>query len=278
MRNFPRLLLGALALALPLGHLAALGPPSATAATRVIGGSEVTAADHPWVVAVASREYFGSGRSGQFCGGVLVGRSAVATAAHCFSSEVLGADVSRVDDLRVVVGRTDLRTDEGREIEVARVWVNPAWDSRTNAGDLAVLTLASPMPGGDVLPMAEKEDPAYAPGTSAGVFGWGDVRGDGSYATTLRKARVSVLEDARCTDAYPGGPAGTYQPESMVCAGLPQGGPDACQGDSGGPLVARGRLVGLVSWGVGCGERDLPGVYTRVGSVRDLIADAGGVS
>lgn len=49
--------------------------------------------------------------------------------------------------------------------------------------------------------------------------------------------------------------------DSMICAGVE--GKDSCQGDSGGPLVAEGKLVGIVSFGVGCGE-DHPGVYANV--------------
>jgi secreted trypsin-like serine protease len=64
---------------------------------------------------------------------------------------------------------------------------------------------------------------------------------------------------------------------SMMCAIGP--GMDTCEGDSGGPLVlsdAEPVLVGVVSWGDGCGRSDAPGVYTRIDSknFRDWVARA----
>jgi secreted trypsin-like serine protease len=241
----------------------------------VVGGFPVDVSQSPWTVALSSRDRFGGTRAGQFCGGVAVGRTTVLTAAHCMDEEVLGAPPGEARDLKVITGRTHLLSGEGQEIPVRQVWVNPAYDAVSGTGDFVVLTLSEALPRSAVITMAAAGDPAYAPGTPATVYGWGDVTGSGDYATGLRAARVQVLPDAVCEQAYARGPDRAYRAGSMLCAGEPQGGKDACQGDSGGPLVAEGRLIGLVSWGGGCGEAGSPGVYTRVSDVvRTLDAAA----
>ncbi|MFJ6661443.1 S1 family peptidase [Streptomyces sp. NPDC091377] len=261
------LVLMAAATAIPLMSAAPVSADSV-----VIGGFPVDAADSPWTVAVSSRDRFGGTRSGQFCGGVAVGRTTVLTAAHCLGEEVLGAPPDQIPDLKVIAGRTDLRSTEGEEVPVSDTWVNPDYDAADNAGDFAVLTLAEPLADRAVVGMAGTGDSAYDAGTAALVYGWGDVTGAGDYATALRASRVHVLADAECEDAYPGGAVGTYRAKSMLCAGERRGGRDACQGDSGGPLIAEGRLIGLVSWGSGCGRAGSPGVYTRVS---DLVQRLG---
>ncbi|MFE6194932.1 serine protease [Streptomyces sp. NPDC057838] len=259
----PPLVLAAAATALSAGSTA-----SVAADRGVIGGFPVDASQSPWTVALSSRDRFGGNRAGQFCGGVAVGRTTVLTAAHCMAGGVLGGPPERVRDLKVITGRTDLLADRGgQEIPVRSVWVNPAYDGSSNIGDFAVLTLARPLPADSVIGMAGPGDPAYAPGGVATVYGWGDTSGAGEYPSDLRAARVRVLPDALCEKAYPGGSDGTYDARSMLCAGEAEGGRDACQGDSGGPLVAQGRLIGLVSWGIGCGRAGSPGVYMRVSDI-----------
>jgi len=244
-----------------------LASPGRAAADVIIGGHPVEISRSPWTVALSSRDRFGGTRAGQFCGGVAIDRVTVLTAAHCVGEDVLGAPPRQARDLKIIAGRGDLLSAEGAEIPVRDIRVNPAYDRYTNAGDFAVLTLASPLPGGSVIRMAPSGDPAYEPETAAMVYGWGDTTGSGAYARSLRAARVKVLPDAVCRQAYPGSVDGTYESASMLCAGEIEGGRDACQGDSGGPLVAQGRLIGLVSWGSGCGLAGSPGVYTRVSEV-----------
>ncbi|MFF3342883.1 serine protease [Streptomyces flavidovirens] len=272
-RSFAGSLTGALALT-----AMAVAAPQASGGTTtpdgvVVGGQPVQISQSPWVVALSSRDRFGGTRAGQFCGGVLVAPAKVLTAAHCVSSEVLGVPLAQVRDLEVIAGRSELKGAGGREIAVSDVKLNPAYDSKTNAGDFALLTLSSPLPAADTIKAAGPGHAAYTAGTGAVVYGWGDTTGAGSYADELRAAPVKVLPDSACERAYPGLVGGTYRADTMLCAGDENGGHDACQGDSGGPLVADGRLIGLVSWGSGCGQARNPGVYARLSAAPETWAE-----
>jgi secreted trypsin-like serine protease len=275
-RSVARALIRPLALAATMTAIPLAGAAPAAADSVVVGGFPIDVSQAPWTVALSSRDRFGGTRAGQFCGGVAITRTAVLTAAHCLTEEALGTPPDRVRDLKVIAGRTDLLSSEGEEVAVQDVRVNPGYDSADNSGDFAVLMLADALPQSAVITMAGAGDRAYTPGTEALVSGWGDTTGGGAYARRLHAARVRVLPDDLCVQAYSGGPDGIYRADTMLCAGEVAGGPDACQGDSGGPLVAGGRLIGLVSWGSGCGRQGNPGVYTRVSEVlRALKASAG---
>ncbi|GAA2732968.1 serine protease [Streptomyces nogalater] len=275
-RSLARALVRPLALAAAMAVIPLVGAAPAAAGGVVVGGFPIDVSRAPWTVALASRDLFGGARAGQFCGAVAIGPTTVLTAAHCLSEEALGMPPDRVRDLKVITGRTDLLSAEGEEIDVRQIRRNPRFDLTTNSGDFALLALARPLPRSAVITMARAGDPAYRPGTEALVSGWGDTTGEGAYARRLRAARVRVLSDDLCAKAYPGGPEGTYQAATMLCAGEVAGGPDGCQGDSGGPLVAEGRLIGLVSWGSGCGRPEHPGVYTRVSEVVRALEPAQG--
>jgi hypothetical protein len=108
-----------------------------------------------------------------------------------------------------------------------------------------------------------------APGTLVYVTGWGNLkaRGKGEYPTELYEVQIPLVSRAVCNapKSYDGDITAR-----MICAGLSAGGEDSCDGDSGGPLVvadATGKYrlqAGIVSWGDGCAQRNLYGVYSRL--------------
>jgi len=101
--------------------------------------------------------------------------------------------------------------------------------------------------------------------------GWGkDAFGDyGNFQNVLKKVSLPVLSHYDCEQKLQRTRLGyDFQLDSgFLCAGGEEG-KDSCKGDGGGPLVCERAgsyyLAGIVSWGVGCGQRDVPGVYVKV--------------
>lgn len=240
-----------LSLAAALAAMLASAPP----AQAIVGGEE--ASDSPWAVALTDA-------SGQlFCGGTLIAQDRVVTAAHCLTEHVALAKRDRAaDDIRVVTGHRR----SGTPVKVASVWRHPDFVDVTKGDDVAVLTLAEKVPVAPV-PLVQANDTAsYAPGTEATVLGWGRTKEGADASPVLRQVQVPIEDDATCARSVP-----EFRPESMVCAGYPQGGKDACEGDSGGPMIVRGRLVGVVSYGRGCARPGQPGIYTRLSEYRAFL-------
>lgn len=95
------------------------------------------------------------------------------------------------------------------------------------------------------------------------VVGWGRTSEGGELPGIVNHVKVPILTIGDCRNQkYKSSRITT----SMLCAGKPN--QDSCQGDSGGPLLLSSgykyHIVGIVSWGVGCGREGYPGVYTRV--------------
>ena len=230
---------------------------------RIVGGQEADPGEWPWQVALVQSG--ASPGNGQFCGGSLINSDWVVTAAHCVYT-------SDINDLDVVAGIHDLVTpDTGfRRVALAEIIVHPGWDNGTKDNDIALLRLAEPIAaragGGGELPIQYAVLPAASIGDLTGVTttvtGWGNRDPNGTdFPARLHEVEVQVIANADCDDAY-----GNLT-DNMLCAGVSGGGKDSCQGDSGGPLVYNQgdwKLVGIVSFGIGCAEADFPGVYARV--------------
>ncbi|XP_011888787.1 PREDICTED: serine protease 44-like isoform X4 [Cercocebus atys] len=90
------------------------------------------------------------------------------------------------------------------------------------------------------------------------------------------EAELNILRHEQCREMIK---KKSVAKSKMVTRGTVCGyndqGKDSCQGDSGGPLVCELNgtwfQVGIVSWGVGCGRKGYPGVYTEVSFYKKWI-------
>jgi len=231
-----------------------------TVQPKIIGGQPTTIEENPYMVALTQPDGF------QFCGGAIVAPHKILTAAHCTQG-------TQPADIKVVAGRTSLSQDEGVTANVTNIWVNPNFNANTMVNDSSVLTLDQDLPQAPLQIATAEDTDLYTAGANSTVLGWGTDE-SGNTSDVLKKVDVPVTADADCTASY----NEQFDPNTMVCAGLKEGGKDSCQGDSGGPLVgmkADGTLreIGIVSWGQGCAEPNFYGVYGRVSAMSDLIQE-----
>ena len=149
------------------------------------------------------------------------------------------------------------------------------------SNDIALLKLAKPAVLGRGVGLVCLSNPSNVlpidKSKHCWITGWGTLKSGGSQPKELMQASVPLVSKARCLRAYPG-----KIDDTMLCAGLDQGGVDACQGDSGGPLVCEfnGRwfLEGATSWGYGCARPNKYGVYASIAHLRSWITNKAGLS
>ncbi|KAH1168453.1 neurotrypsin-like [Mauremys mutica] len=233
---------------------------------RIIGGNKSLRGGWPWQASLRLKGFHRDTRL--LCGTTLIHSCWVVTAAHCFKR--FGTDVRRYL-LRVGDYHAGVREAFEREMPIERIILHRNYQSSSNDNDIALVRMRGRGShclsfNRHVLPVClpDRKEKASINRQACIISGWGDT--GKSYSRTLLQGVVPLLPREDCEARY-----GNKFTNRMICAGnlSEDKRVDSCQGDSGGPLHCQRStghwvILGIISWGYGCGQKDSPGVYTKV--------------
>ncbi|XKL59115.1 hypothetical protein PGB90_000131 [Kerria lacca] len=233
---------------------------------RIVGGRNAQFGVWAWQVSVRRTSFFGFSSTHR-CGGALLNENWIATAGHC-------VDDLLTSQIKIRVGEYDFSSIQEpypfAERGVARKVVHPKYNFFTYEYDLAMVRLDSPLEyAPHIVPICLPGSDDLLIGENATVTGWGRLSEGGTLPSVLQEVSVPIVSNDKCKNMFLRAGRQEHIPDIFMCAGFDNGGRDSCQGDSGGPLQVKGKdgryfLAGIISWGIGCAEANLPGVCTRI--------------
>ncbi|KAG0730080.1 Trypsin-1 [Chionoecetes opilio] len=212
---------------------------------KIVGGQDAKPGQLPYQLSFQDTSY---GFDFHFCGASIYKETWAVCAGHC----VQGENMNNPDYLK--------------ESILSQIIQHEDYNGFTISNDISLLKLSTPLKFNANVAAIELQSQKDYIG-DCDVSGWGTTKEGGSSPSVLKYAVIPTVTDEACREAY----GSSEIDDSMICAGLPEGGKDACQGDSGGPLACGGLLTGIVSWGNGCARPDYPGVYSEVAYFKDWV-------
>jgi len=232
---------------------------------KVVGGHTAVPGDWGWMSTMR--------RNGGFiCGGSVIDDRWILTAAHCPFGNANPA-VYIMD-----IGIHDRNNHEawGISHRVDLIRNHEQYSSATLRHDISLMRLANKLVFDNfyIIPVCIPNGDEDWQNTNGWATGWGTLFSGGSVSRYLMQVHMRHLTHTRCKARF----GTSVDTDLQMCGGDVGEGIDTCQGDSGGPYVFLSKkphhtvptyyLVGLTSWGYGCGDG---GVYTRVSGYYNWI-------
>nr|XP_023024851.1 trypsin-4-like [Leptinotarsa decemlineata] len=182
---------------------------------KIIGGEPADIKDYPYIVSLYYNHDY-------WCDGSILDEYTILTAAHCvIESQTPG-------DYFILYGNTNVSS--GNKMQITRLIhhadfiIEPPYTY-----DIAIIKLTEPISFGETaqpvkLPKPHESTPANK---TASLAGWGE---NDAFTTpeNLHAVNLTIFSDEECVDSYHDIEEGGVNPETELCAGVPEGGKGSC--------------------------------------------------
>ncbi|KAM5235553.1 chymase-like [Ctenodactylus gundi] len=226
---------------------------STAGAGEIIGGTECKPHSRPYM---AFLEIVTSEGHQATCGGLLIRRNFVLTAAHCAGRSIT---------VNLGVHNNKEKEDTWQTFEVVKQFPHPKFDKDTFLHDIMLLKLnekANLSLAVGTIPLQPQFN-FLPPGRMCRAAGWGRLSVNGPASDTLQEVKLRIMGPQACKHFR------DFDHNLQLCVGNPRKIKSVFEGDSGGPLLCAGIAQGITSYGLQNAKP--PAVFTRISYYRPWI-------
>uniref|UniRef100_A0A3Q2QJW2 trypsin n=1 Tax=Fundulus heteroclitus TaxID=8078 RepID=A0A3Q2QJW2_FUNHE len=192
------------------------------------------------------------------CGGMLIRKDYVLTAAHCKDC---------YQDMTVVLGAHNISKGEKsqQKIGVRKYHVHPQYSSSGGlVYDIMLLKLERKAHLSQYVKTIElpAEDEEILANVYCKVAGWGKTGPQKPPSDVLREAEEKIQFSFECKNIW----KESFTSQQMICTKFDRRRGGICQGDSGGPLICNNKVQGIAAFTFkdDCENKTYPHVFTKV--------------
>ncbi|XP_016536340.1 granzyme B-like isoform X1 [Poecilia formosa] len=221
---------------------------SGASGSSIVGGKVSKPHSRPYM---ASLQYQGK----HSCGGILIQKDFVLTAAHCQAPGVM----------TVVLGAHDLSKKEKSQqrIKVAKFCPHSRFTGNFDF-DIMLLRLQNNATKNKYVKPLDlpKKAKSISAKLSCLVAGWGKTGPSEPESKVLKEGKEKTLPVTECKNKW----GNHFISEQMICTIFNKKDGGICQGDSGGPLICKNKLQGITAFTADgqCDNSDYPHVFTNI--------------
>lgn len=195
-----------------------------------MNGRAASANAYPFQVSVQRNKFEGgSVLTSKFCGGVILDKDYILTAAHCFNND------ASIGNLSVHAGSLDafnIYSPTSQLLKVKKIIMHPGYapGAAGHADDIAMLKLESPAKFNQAVQPVYLPPQGYEATGKGKIVGWGAINNDETVSSSqLLEAEIDVSPIAECEKYW-------RMIGQQICLGA-NSRTNACGGDSGGPFL-----------------------------------------